>query len=220
MCRFLIVTSEKKIDPQPFLNDFADVCQNSIAPNGDKQEDGWGVAWLDPDRKWQSFHSLSPIWGDKAKFSGIPQTSRFVVHARSATFPREKGVISYNQPYVAGDYCFVFNGALFGVHLDKPVPGNIGAQKIWSLLQEKLPIHLIADSVKQTKNMLEKSSNEIVALNLGLISKGSAAILCKYSKYDYYYTLYYHSGDQKIICSERLPGYTFTSLKNDEIIVV
>jgi predicted glutamine amidotransferase len=216
MCRFLIVSSEKEIDPQPFAEGFADVCQKSIAPNGDKQEDGWGVSWIE-NHKWKTIHSLSPIWEDRDIFLHIARTTKLVIHARSATFPKEKGILSYNQPYAIGKYCFVFNGALFGVRLGKPVSGEIGSQKIWSLLQDELASYSLPDSINRVKDFLEKNSKEIIALNMGIVTKESVSVLCKYSKETEYYTLHYHKSDFQIICSEKLPEFSFTPMKNDEV---
>jgi len=204
--------------PQQLLEAFAAACEKAVAPNGDLQEDGWGVAWLDKDNNWNTKKSLNPIWEDTDIFSAIPQTKMLAIHARSATFPKEKGNISYNQPYIAGKYCFVFNGAIRGVTLNRPVPGDIGAQKIWSLLQENLQKNTAAKSLENVKNYLEEHSEEIVALNIGVAANDTIAALCKFSKHKNYYTLKYESNSLRIISSVQIRGYSFNNILNNEII--
>lgn len=218
MCRFLMVSSQNEIKPDELLNEFATKCEESIAPNNDLQEDGWGIAWLDSNHQWQSKKSLLPIWKEKNTFDAIPKSSAFVVHARSATFPKEKGNISFNQPYTYGKYCFVFNGSLSGVKLTKPVKGEIGAQKIWTLLQEKLENLTSTEAIEWLHNFLEKHSSEITALNIGVATSKSLTALCKYKNNSDYYGLKYSSDDINIICSEKLNNFSMKYVQNSHII--
>ena len=87
---------------------------------------------------WQVQHSLAPIWTETDAVQHLPLTRHLLVHARSASFAHHKGNIAYSQPYVCGPYAFVFNGFLKGVRLPRRVPGAIGAEKIWSLVQAQL----------------------------------------------------------------------------------
>jgi predicted glutamine amidotransferase len=217
MCRFLLASSEEKMNPKQLLETFAQACEKSIAPNGDLQEDGWGVAWLDKNNKWHSKKSLHPIWKDTDSFSSVPETRLLVVHARSATFPKEKGEITYNQPYISGNYCFVFNGALKGVTLTRPIPGKIGAQKIWWLLKEALERNSVADSLNKLKNFLEMHSREVTALNVGIATPDVIAAMCNYAKHPDYYSLNYADNGVKIICSEEIQGFNFNKIKKNEL---
>ena len=79
-----------------------------------------------------------PIWTEIDAIQHLPPTRHLLVHARSASFAHHKGNITYSQPYVCAPYAFVFNGFLKGVRLPRRVPGAIGAEKIWSLVQEQL----------------------------------------------------------------------------------
>lgn len=217
MCRLLMASSNEPLNSKALLEVFATACEKAVAPNGDLQEDGWGVAWLDTEDNWQTKKSLHPIWKDSASFSSVPNTKLLVVHARSATFPGEKGDLSFNQPYIAGKYCFVFNGALKGVKLDRPVPGKIGAQKIWSLLQEQLKVNSPADSLEKTENYLEQNSREIIALNIGIATPDSLSAICKYTAHPEYYTLHYSENTVKVICSENLQGYELEDIQNNQV---
>lgn len=219
MCRFLMVYSKKPIKPQKILKEFVKICKKSSAPNGDSQGDGWGVAWIDNKQKWKTRKSLSPIWQDKKKISSILETNVFAVHARSATFPKEKGIITYNQPFINDGYCFVFNGAINAVKLKNPIEGNIGSQKIWYLLRERLKEHSVPNALKYIKDLLEENSKEIIALNIGIATKESIYSLCKYNNDPEYYTLnYFSSSSLKIICSEKINGFLFKSMDNNEVI--
>jgi len=49
MCRFIFYASKKKkeIDIKNPLNQFALMSQKANAPDGDKQEDGWGIYFIE-----------------------------------------------------------------------------------------------------------------------------------------------------------------------------
>lgn len=218
MCRFLIAKSKKPINPQKLLDLFAEMCKQSKAPDGTRQEDGWGVAWINQKGEWETKKSLHPIWDDKKTFAEIPETKTLVVHARSATFIQEKGYIEYNQPYIDDKYCFVFNGSLKGVHFTKPISGKIGAQKIWTLLIDQLATKTSSDALITIKNILEKHSKQIIGLNVGIVTQDDAAALCYYSEYKPYYTLYSHRKNMlQLICSEPLPHYAWKHLSKNTV---
>ncbi|OGH42190.1 MAG: hypothetical protein A3H79_04200 [Candidatus Levybacteria bacterium RIFCSPLOWO2_02_FULL_36_8b] len=217
MCRFLLIKSKQPFDANELFLEFTKVCKNSLAPDGDRQADGWGISWLDESNSWQIKKSLKPIWNDGASFK-IPKSRTFTAHARSASFPNQKGIIDYNQPYTNGEYSFLFNGALFGVKFDREVAGKIGAQKIWTLLQEELKHSAVNKALENVRALLEKHSTQITGMNIALASKKNITALCRYQQSADYFTLHYHDGDIKIISSEKLPSYDFTPMKNSEII--
>lgn len=210
MCRFLLAKSKETINVAKVLGNFADMCGQSRAPDGDRQEDGWGMAWIDRNENWQNIKSLNPIWKDRSGFSRLPKTRMLVVHARSASFADQKGEIEYNQPFVNENKAFVFNGMLRGVKLPFRLEGKIGAQKIWSLLQKK--------SLENAQKLLHKHSNFIRGLNIGLASKNNISALCDYGEDDEYFTLRYASENGvSIICSEEIVGFDFAKMKKGEI---
>ena len=139
MCRFLLLASPMLCDMRPYVMQFAQMCQHSTGLHGEGwQGDGWGVAWRDDREAWQVQHSVAPIWTEIDTVQHLPPIRHLLVHARSASFAHHKGNIAYSQPYVCAPYAFVFNGFLKGVRLPRRVPGAIGAEKIWSLVQEQL----------------------------------------------------------------------------------
>src|SRR3989344_4992469 len=145
MCRFLLVKSKKLIKPQKLLLQFAQMAKKSRALDGDWQGDGWGVAYK--NQKWEIHKSLNPIWQDENTFNKFPKTDLFLVHARSASFPKDRGVIEFNQPFIYKNYAFVFNGLLRGVRLPMKVSGRIGAEKIWFLLKKYLGRYPTAEAL-------------------------------------------------------------------------
>lgn len=204
MCRFLLVKSKNSIDPKELLEKFADMAEKSRAPDGDIQGDGWGIAWLDEKGNWQNYRSLLPVWKDKSSFKNIPKTPTFLVHARSASFPHQKGILEYNQPYIYNQYAFVFNGLLKGVNLPN-IPGKIGAEKIWFLLRKELTQKNPQEALEALKNLLIKNSREIIALNIGLATKENIYSLSHFTQYpDYYRLCNFQNEDYQSVCSENI----------------
>lgn len=50
-------------------------------------------------------------------------TTHLAHHVTSVSFPSQKGVEDYNQPFVENNTIFVFNGLLQGVSFPTPIPG-------------------------------------------------------------------------------------------------
>ena len=211
MCRFALILSERKIQPKELLNSFADMAKNSPAPDGDFQQDGWGIAWFEKNA-WQTHHSLLPIWEDRAVFNNIPKSRAFSIHARSASFPGDRGNILFNQPFTNGEYSFVFNGLLKGVRLPYSVPGRIGAEKIWNLLQNELERYDPDAALKNVKKLLIANTDQIIALNLGLVSKNSIYSLNYFSVHKEYYSLHKQNANGFEIVSSQ-PLTLFESIK-------
>ncbi len=203
MCRFLLIQSKNNNESTVILNRFADLAEKSMAPDGDRQADGWGVAWIDKDKKWRVFKSLNPIWQDRDLFEIIPNSNMFVVHARSASFAKHKNNIDFNQPYIQGSYAFVFNGLLRGVSLN--IRGKIGAEKIWNLLKNELVNNSPQKALENLKKILKDNSREIFALNVGLADGNKIYSICNFKDFADYYQLYYHSETGlQFVCSEKI----------------
>lgn len=219
MCRFLAVKSKKPINPLPLLNSFAQMAEKSRAFDGDWQGDGWGISWLDDNNNWQLYKSLKPIWEVVQSIELPKSTKLFLVHARSASFPQHKDNIEFNQPFINDLYSYVFNGLLKGVTLS--LPGIIGAQKIWHLLQNQLIKHYPQKALKRTKEILSKNSKELHATNIAYSDKKNIYALCYYSKHEKYYQLHHHKNENmQFICSEPLSGYSFTPISSNQIITL
>jgi predicted glutamine amidotransferase len=178
MCRFILLASPEPYDMRELAVQFAHMCQQSKCLDGDWQGDGWGMAWQDHEGAWQRHRSLAPIWTDADALADLPPTHHLIIHARAASFPYQKGHLSYNQPYVHGSHAFVFNGLIKGVRLPRKVPGSIGAAKIWWLVREQLdqgtPLQQALDHVY---DLLAEHSSRIQACNMGL-SNGREYVFC------------------------------------------
>lgn len=219
MCRFLLVKSKKLINPQSFLSAFSTMCENSRAPDGDRQADGWGIAVKNQD--WELYKTLHPIWEDKKKFENFPNTNIFVIHARSAGFPNQKGFLDYNQPYIKDDIIFTFNGMIKGVRIPIQLQGQIGAQKIFSLLSKKIQENNPVNALKYVEKLFLKNSREVIGMNIGLVMQNTFYILCEYTKNQSYFTLrYYEDQDITIVCSEPILSYNWKSMKKGEILIL
>jgi len=220
MCRFLLCKSKNLISPNRILKSFSNMAQKSKAFDGDWQGDGWGFSWLE-NNKWKEYKSLKPIWEENEKFMEFPQSNVFTIHARSASFPQHRNIIEYNQPFINNTFSYVFNGLLKGVTLS--LPGEIGAQKIWSLLNSYLDKIDLSRALDKTVNILKKNSKTIQALNIGLAKKNAISAYCFYLKHPEYYSLKYCDNfNIKLICSEVIAGFNFNfkSLPTNSLIIL
>lgn len=216
MCRFLLAKFEQSQSATELLEKFAEMCRQSKSLDGDDQGDGWGLAYVEGGQ-WQKTSSLEPIWEDQAEFANLPKTTMLVAHARSASFPDQKGVLAYNQPFVYRQHVFVFNGLLQGVKLDRPIPGKIGSQKIWYLVKELLKQGKSPrQALSLTVDLLKQSSKRVQALNLGLATFDDFWASCNYDDptSSYYQLQIYQNTKQKLVCSEPLPGFEFQPMRS------
>ncbi|MBI2074211.1 MAG: hypothetical protein HYT83_00060 [Candidatus Levybacteria bacterium] len=191
------------------------MAKKSRALDGDWQGDGWGISYLSGN-KWESYKSLLPVWEDTGIFQTFPKTSVFLIHARSASFPKDKGILEFNQPYVYKNYSFVFNGLLKGVNLS--VPGRIGAEKIWYILRNNLDQYSPIISLQKAAELLVKSSKRINALNIGLSDGQKIYSYCYFTQNPEYYNLQLdNSNNLNIICSEELVNHHFKPLSPQKV---
>ena len=221
MCRFLMAKSASPISPAFLLEDFADMAEKSRAPDGDRKADGWGAAWLDESGAWRSRTSTIPIWNDRPTFASIPMSRILLVHARSASFPGQKGVPAYNQPFVSESRAFVFNGLLHGVSLPRPVPGDIGAQKIWALLREREASTSAESALTGVTGLLERHCRRLQGLNVGVCDKKNLYAFCRFEGDGTYYQLYVHEAPGlSLVCSEPLPDLDFHPLLRNTVLTI
>ena len=218
MCRFLLARSHEPLDIQSLLSEFALMCESSRAPDGDRQGDGWGIAWKE-ENGWQIKKSLSPIWEEQDRFTNIPPTRLLAIHARSAGFPQHKGNIEFNQPYINEGWCFVFNGMLRGVSIPRKLSGAIGAQRIFSFLQEETA-HATGDQALETLDRTFLAhTRRIDGMNVGLVKDDRLYALCEYADNEEYFSLrYYQDPHLAMICSASLPGFLWQKMKKGQVI--
>ena len=217
MCRFLLAKSDAVLDTGRILGDFAHMAQKSQTPDGDRQADGWGVAWR-VDGQWQEYKSLSPIWKERSALKKIPKCKYLAVHARSASFSGQKGNISYNQPYLNTHGCFVFNGSVAGVSFPRVIDGAIGAQKIHTLLLEAFGTHDPVEALSGVDADIELHSRRIVGLNIACIYNNELYALCDYTRFrDYFTVCYYYDKGLSIISSEPVGEFSYKTMRKKEV---
>jgi predicted glutamine amidotransferase len=226
MCRFLLAHSTEALDPSALLAAFARMCQVSRSRDDAWQGDGWGVAWRAPDGRapdgcWKLHKSLRPIWEDGAVLPSIPGARAFAVHARSASFEKDRNNLEFNQPYLSETSAFVFNGLLRGVSMPTRVEGGIGAQRIWNMLRTEMGARTPADALAQVVGELEARTRHLVACNIGLIDAQHIYAMCRFAGNPDYYQLRWHASDRlRMVCSEPLPGFDFQPVPVDHVLVL
>lgn len=207
MCRFLLLSAPTPHDMRALVAQFAHMCTHSKGLTGTGwQGDGWGVAWRDAQETWHVQRSLAPIWTEAHTdaVQQLPPTRQMLVHARSASFPQHTGDLAYCQPYVAGPYAFVFNGFLKGVRLPQHVPGAIGAEKLWYLVQERLRQGTpLRQALAMVYALVARRSRHVQACNMGLSDGTTYAWYNGNPQAEAYYGLYQATaGAIRMVCSE------------------
>jgi predicted glutamine amidotransferase len=201
MCRFAVSFSRLPTSIADFLSNFAEVAEKNPAPDGDKQEDGWGVAYRRGE-KWKNHKSTLPIWQQKSVFDQFPSTRKIAVHARSASFSWQKNMISANQPYHQDGLLFVFNGMIKKIKLSlvPPLEGEVGAKKIFSLLLRlKKSFGDEKKAIEKTFYLIKKNSEQIYGFNLALVGENKFYVFSYYTCFPDYYRLWYLKEKQKIV---------------------
>ena len=223
MCRLLMVRADKRVDPKPFLESFAELARTSPAPDGDGQADGWGIAWREGD-VWRVFKSERPIWEERSVFGSVPAANGFCAHARSASFAHQKNRVDLNQPYLDGAFAYVFNGFLEGVAPPVALPGEIGAQKIWARLQSLMAGTGAAapeNALDELAAFLDRHARRIRGLNIGLNDGRRLYALTRFDADENYYRLHAsRSPALSIVCSGPLPGWDFEPLPPGRAVVL
>jgi glutamine amidotransferase len=196
MCRFLMMRGREPFAPAAILDAFRARCRDSREYQGH----GWGAAWRTMG-VWSRYRSLTPIWEDAP---ALPAEVDFlVVHARSAF--RDEGIaIENNMPFYRRERVFVFNGELRGVRLR--VPGRIGAEKVFHLIDERDEGDL-DEAVAAADALLVSKSARVRAMNLALTDGDRIYASCRYTEMPDYFTLHYREGDVAAVCSEPLDPY-------------
>ncbi|MBD3280277.1 hypothetical protein GF389_02005 [Candidatus Dojkabacteria bacterium] len=226
MCRILAVKSKQKLMPHELLGKFAVMAEMSRTLDNDRQKDGWGIAWLDEQLNWQEYRSLDAIWDDSEieKFIDFPKTNIFLVHARSATYKSQIGEVSFNQPYTNHDLAYAFNGHLEGVRLNRPVKGQIGAEKIWNLMQEYSEEYKPIATLSKLYKNIQSNTNKIHGMDIVFSNRSEIYGLCSFTPNktnpSYYQLESYNDNNLSFICSEKLEGYSSKKVPNGTILAL
>ncbi len=225
MCRILLVKSEEILDTRSVVSEFAEMCRKSRALDGDWQGDGWGITFLNEENKWQTYKSLRPVWDEYELKESFPKSKIFAVHARSASFPSQRGFICFNQPFGNEDLVFLSNLSLRGVKLKEPIPGKSGAEKLWFLTGKEFEKQEDLEKIlRSVENLIETNCEEIKTMNIGLMTKDSITALCRFSTNNInpeYNNLFYFDNQRnglKMISSEPFGDYDFKKIESGKIL--
>jgi predicted glutamine amidotransferase len=226
MCRFLAIKNTGSNYLQKDLEDFVSMCRESRTIEGDLQGDGWGVAWKNSRGEWQTYHSLNPIWDELDHLLQISGYAKeLVVHARSASFDDYKDDISVNQPYLSKDKnrVFAFNGVVYKVKLKRRLEGKIGAQKIFSLVNQEVEreysLEKEVNPLSSSFNLIKDNSESIKGFNCVLLNNNNLSVVSDYSVEGEYFKLYKTDLNGKIIvCSQQIGNYPWQLIPKRQII--
>jgi len=211
MCRFLMMRGAESFTPQPVLAEFTERCRESAEYQGD----GFGLTWRENGR-WSRYRALEPIWTSRPE---LPDAVDFlVVHARSAF--RDSAIeLASNMPFYRDPLIFVFNGELHGVKLR--VPGRIGAEKVFHLVQQSMQRHDgdLDAALSDVDRLLARKSDRVRALNIALTDGERIYANCRFDESPDYFTLHVRRGALAAVCSEPLDA-SFEPIANGEHVFV
>jgi predicted glutamine amidotransferase len=217
LCRFLIFSSKQETDISAILNSFATACEKSLAPDGERQGDGFGIAYK-TGGTWQLQKSTSSIWEGRNIFNKLPKTKMVMAHARSATFSLGKDNLDYNQPFTDGQLGFVFNGTIKKMKTALKLEGEIGSQKLFSLIKLFYAKNPEVNVLERIRDFVLRKAENIEGMNIGLVDKDNIEVLCQYSSNKEYFTIHYQENDDFIfISSEKFGDYDWSDLEKGEV---
>ena len=195
MCRLLWLRAEHPFEVAPHLLKFGTLCRNSEEYQGH----GWGCSWISEGR-WQSHHTLSPIWEDDLNSFG--KARLFLAHARSA-FRDEGIVVENNMPFCRDNEVFIFNGELSGVRIREQ--GRIGAEKIF-IYTKRFAHHGALPGLSKTVDVIEKRTRYIRAMNMILATPERSMLATLYNENAGYFQMHRTLvNGLDIVCSEAYP---------------
>lgn len=204
MCRFAIGFSKVPFAANTVVEEFAHLSKKNPAPDGDEQEDGWGVVYQYKDQYYMT-KSTSPIWEDRSDFI-FPAVNKIFIHSRSATFYSQKRRLDLNQPFVSTHFVYVFNGRLKGVKLPFKVWGNVGAARLLSLIERFYFLFGEVDrSILKSIELLRRYSQRIYGLNFAVFDQKKLYVYSICSGNEEYYRLFYAKSKDYLIVSSA-PG--------------
>ncbi|GIW66007.1 MAG: hypothetical protein KatS3mg094_526 [Candidatus Parcubacteria bacterium] len=213
MCRLLTVISKKKIDISYFLENFANICERSLTPDGDRQKDGWGIITTK-----QFYKSINPIWEEKYLFKNFLDDKLLIAHSRSAH--NSKNEIEFNQPFFDDSLIFIFNGLLRGVKIN--ISGKIGSQKLFNLIKQ-LHNKDINNYWENFYQIIVKKTKLIIGMNVILIDLNlkKLNLISIFSQNEDYFSLrLYQDNEIILICSEEILNFNFQKLSSNTLITI
>ncbi len=165
--------------------------------------DGWGLAYLNSNDKWEIYKSIEPIYQDKkVEEFKIIKTKAVILHVRRATTGSKS--LQNTQPFLykdeANEVIFAHNGTIYDdlTINDKYVEGDSDSVKWFNKLlkeyQEK-------DDIKESLSLKNFDLSNFIFATSNKIIVGE-----KFKEYPDYATMkYYVEGKDVVVSSEILP---------------
>ena len=206
-----MMRSDAPFPTDEVLATFRRKCRESVEYQGH----GWGAAWRAAGI-WSRHKSLTPIWEDEFE---IPKEVDFlIVHARSAF--KDTGImIENNMPFYRDERVFVFNGELRGVRLR--VPGRIGAEKVFNLIERAVnqDDQDLSKALGATEALLLSKSDYVRALNVAVADGDRIYARCRFNESPDYFTLHFRDDAIRAVCSEPLDA-AYRPMQNGQTVTL
>lgn len=206
MCRLLAVRDQTPFSIEPYLDQFAEICENSKEYQGH----GWGFAKRVAG-KWSFHRDITPIW--EADLSRHGEAEVLLVHARSA-FNDEGIVVENNMPFNDDERVFIFNGELRGVRIASE--GRIGAEKIFNFIK-RFDRGSLESALQKGTDIIKRRTRYLRAMNIIMAQGDRLYLSSNFSEDPDYFTLYQHNGPRTMFCSQPL-GPDWKAIPNQSLI--
>jgi len=174
-------------------------------------EDGWGIAYIDQNNKWQIKKSIKPIFKDPTIENLKKIKTKFlIIHVRKKmgsevsihnTPPFQ---VTKNNP---GSYVFCHNGFIDeNINFDKTkfaLSGETDSEKLFYSILTNMKKDKIVKAIR--KNF--KKYKKLTGTNIIISTKKKSVIAIRKNNFPKYYQMYLgQKAKQMIISSEKLPS--------------
>jgi len=234
MCRLLAMTSNQVTDLKYSFKRISEFARRK------KHGDGWGIAWLDEQGKFQVAREEESIWNSQKAKSLIEKlrSKLIVVHARKGQNKSKQNCHPFLRKAIGQEWIFAHNGSLQIAEPKNHKPeGETDSEQFFCNFldtieeisnnkESKFEPKIVEEALRETI----KSTQVKTALNSTLASKNFLYALKLYKVKPYYYTLYWleRIGSTKegkklgkaigekaiIISSEKLTSEAWKPIKN------
>jgi glutamine amidotransferase len=195
-----------------------------------RHSDGWGIAgYLG---KWATHFGRSEKGADvdaaaflEASRKAVDSRSRIIVaHLRKAS--DGKPAVTSSHPFIHYDWIFAHNGTI--ENSEKLIipryryEGTTDSERFFKFLVERLYRHAAKDYPAIIRRTIAEIKELCHCTSLTFLLSGGKHLIAyrDYSEEESYYTLSYaQSGDTAVFCSEEIPGFEWTPLKNGDMMV-
>ncbi|OGS43129.1 MAG: hypothetical protein A2539_10060 [Elusimicrobia bacterium RIFOXYD2_FULL_34_15] len=231
MCRMLGVVSKDKIS-YTLLDSFKQLALTGRIKKNmtEGHQDGWGIAGYLGERAVHFGRSCKNVLEDIDSFVAsshkaiISNSKITVAHLRKASEGDLR--IENTHPFISDDFVFCHNGTIYNseklILSNCNYEGTTDSERFLKFLLSKIANVSKKRYPEIIKSVIEEIKEKCKFTSLTfLLSDGENLIGYRnYCEDREYYTLY-HSNQKglSIICSEELPGFEWTLMENEELII-